>query len=333
MAVCEHPSTTTSIYTDSESTMNTLTTEPSTNTCSEGSAVRIILDSGRVEKKHDSSPMGTRRSTRLSKNQKHISGETSDDSDPHIDVGDVLLHEEEKLMKSEVNRKDRREKQMLAVAIVKNAVKQEEESSGQGNQGQNTCANGSQEENNACMSSRKRQKVEVQKATNAATVNSSNVRKPVEAVATRASTRLRTKASSNVGHMAVPNPILSSPALKARQSPVPVTNAAQNVSKAKVKIEPIATNMATRKRTVKRNSSTPAQPLQAPISAPLPDNTLATIKEEPMATATLSTQANIQSEPASLPSRRRIFSIDLDRKYFFLVWYAFCFCLINISLY
>lgn len=328
MAVCEHPSTT-SIYTDSESTMNTLTTEPSTNTFSEGSAVGIILDSGGVEKKHDSSPMGTRRSTRLSKNQKHISGETSDDSDPHIDVGDVLLHEEEKLMKSEVNRKDRREKQMLAVAIVKNAVKQEEESSGQGNQGQNTCANGSQEEN-ACMSSRKRQKVEVQKATNVATVNSSNVRKPVEAVATRASTRLRTKASSNVGHMAVPNPILSSPALKASQSPVPVTNTAKNVSKAKVKIEPIATNMATRKRTVKRNSSTPAQPLQAPISAPLPDNTLATIKKEPMATATLSTQADIQPEPVSLPSRRRIFSIDLDRKYFFLVWYAFCFCHIRV---
>jgi len=123
MAVCEHLST--SIYTDSgnPSHMSNLTTEAGTDTSSEGSASGIILA---ANKKNKSPTQGTRRSSRLSKGRGELTNNSSDDdsdSDPNIDMGDVLMgHEETLLLEEELIADDKREKQMLAVALVKSVV-------------------------------------------------------------------------------------------------------------------------------------------------------------------------------------------------------------------
>lgn len=124
MAVCEHPST--SIYTDSgnPSHMNNLSNQSGTDTSSEGSAPRIILEATSSNKKKNNSK-GIRRSSRLSKGRTDMTNHDSsdDDSDPNIDVGEVLLGDEEKLLIDEELRADKkRQKQMLAVALVKSAV-------------------------------------------------------------------------------------------------------------------------------------------------------------------------------------------------------------------
>jgi hypothetical protein len=124
MAVCERPST--SIYTDSGNPTH-MSTETSTDTSSEGSTSGMILSatSGGTKKKKGGPP-GTRRSSRLSKIRGDVTNDESssdDDSDPHIDVGDVLLGDEEKLLVDEEIRADEKRKtQMMAVALVKSVV-------------------------------------------------------------------------------------------------------------------------------------------------------------------------------------------------------------------
>jgi hypothetical protein len=134
MAVFEHASP--NIYTDSETTMNDFTTEPGNDTCSEGSASAMMIGSS-TSTRNMSPSKGTRRSTRLSKGRGgDLSGHSSDDSDPHIDVGDVLMHEEDRLLSDEERKADCRhriEKQILAVALVKSVVKKEDLPDGFGN--------------------------------------------------------------------------------------------------------------------------------------------------------------------------------------------------------
>ena len=134
MAVFEHASP--NIYTDSETTMNDFTTEPGNDTCSEGSASAMMIGSS-TSTRNMSPSKGTRRSTRLSKGRGgDLSGHSSDDSDPHIDVGDVLMQEEDRLLSDEERKADCRhriEKQILAVALVKSVVKKEDLPDGLGN--------------------------------------------------------------------------------------------------------------------------------------------------------------------------------------------------------
>jgi len=121
MAVCEHPS---------PNILNDLTTdEPNNDTCSEGSASAMMIGSS-TSITSMSPSKGTRRSTRISKGREgDLSGDSSDDSDPHIDVGDVLMHEEDRILANEERNADcihRIEKQILAVALVKSVVKKED---------------------------------------------------------------------------------------------------------------------------------------------------------------------------------------------------------------
>lgn len=380
MAVCEHPST--SIYTDSGNpTMNELSTEPGTDTSSEGSASTSILGSNSKSKKKNG--MSIRRSTRLSKGHGDNSDSSSDDndSDPNIDVGDVLMHDEEKMLEEEEDRANKRKKQMLAVALVKSVVevqgipiKKEEP---QGQKPQLTQVNTTTNTLNATSNTGSGSGISVstinEKIKNEALksettgilggkivgakvststttivvpttgVSTARVAKvtpsapnnyaaqTAQTIATRVniSTRSRTRGTKikTVGLKAqyasvreapryipkptlpVPNPILSSPALAIQKAPL------------KNKTKQTAARTSKGKRS---NAAMKSEPLAMPPTEPLPTNLLSGIpvkKEEPNTKfndcALTPTKSNetVANGTVIAPSRRRIFSIDLDRKY------------------
>lgn len=381
MAVCEHPST--SIYTDSGNpTMNELSTEPGTDTSSEGSASTSILGSNSKSKKKNG--MSIRRSTRLSKGRGDNSDSSSDDddSDPNIDVGDVLMHDEDKMLEEEEDRANKLKKQMLAVALVKSVVevqgipiKKEEP---QGHKPQLTQVNTTTNTLNATSNTgsgcgisvstinekikKEALKSEISgilgktivgagaKVSTSTTiivpttgVSTARVAKvtpsapnnyaaqTAQTIATRVniSTRSRTRGTKikTVGLKAqyasvreapryvpkptlpVPNPILSSPALAIQKAPL------------KNKTKQTAARTSKGKRS---NAVMKSEPLAMPPTEPLPTNLLSGIpvkKEEPSTKfndcALTPTKSNetVANGTVIAPSRRRIFSIDLDRKY------------------
>lgn len=343
MAVCEHPSN--SIYSNSDPTMKDLTTEPGTDTSSEGSDSAVILNSSANTKLTRHPAKNNRRSSRLSKG---TSGEypdhLSDDSDPHIDVGDVLLRDEEKLMKDEERKVDRQhllEKQMLAVALVKSVVKKEEQST---QSTVDTRGNGPQQaESHVYKSTRKRRKMvndEIKSSSADSLPNTSPLtplssgpsmtdcdvlKKPTAAIATRVSPRIKSRVAKtkNPGLKAdyamvrqtsrfapkpslpVPNPILSSPAPVTMKS---VSNPTNTTTRAKVKSKDVNSIPAatTRKRSV------PKQVKSTPITSESSnEEPVCILPNAPTPTKSNETKLNA-NETIILPPRRRFFSIDLD---------------------
>mmetsp|Transcript_8421 Transcript_8421/g.15891 ORF Transcript_8421/g.15891 Transcript_8421/m.15891 type:complete len:666 (+) Transcript_8421:168-2165(+) len=336
----------TSIYSNSDTTMKELTTDPGTDTSSDGSDSAIILHTGALSKSCSHPSKQNRRSSRLSKGatDKHLD-HSSDESDPHIDVGDVLLHDEEKLLKKEERKADRQqllEKQMLAVALVKNAVKKEEDAPLpiQGKveiREQNN-------ESNIYKSTRKRRKV-IQEESDACPSNStvtdslqnpplspiscgssslvsdSMAKKMPEAVATRVSPRIKSRVakSKNVGikadyamvrqtTMFTPKPSITVPN-PILQSPSPgpqkpATNvaASQPTTRAKVKSKDSASNVS--------GISTRQRTMNGSTPTKInEDTTTSVLQNAPTPTKSNETKS---SDHVTLPVRKRFFSIDLD---------------------
>jgi hypothetical protein len=260
----------------------------------------------------------------------------------------MLLHDEEKLLKLEERKLDRQqmlEKQMLAVALVKSVVKKEEGSS---QQNQETRDIGPQHiETNVYKSTRKRRKII--DASNPCPTNRSSddvldnvlalspaasgktfprengeIMKHIEAVATRVSPRIKSRAakSKNVGLKAdyaivrhttrltpkpsvpVPNPILPSPApstLKDMINEVP----SQPITRAKKKTKDSASLLVG--KTTRQRSTGNSMPSSSSV-----DDTVSIRPNAPTPTKSNETKSG---DHLIFPGRRRIFSIDLDRKF------------------
>lgn len=338
----------TSIYSNSDTTMKELTTEPGTDSSSDGSDSAIILHSGARSKSCSHPSKHNRRSSRLSKGttNEHLD-QLSVDSDPHIDVGDVLLHHEEKLLMKEERKADRqqiRDKQILAVALVKNVVKKEEDSS-------QPIQDGTEAEERNCeskmsMYTRKRRKI-VKEEAEACQSNSSSsgslqrsavsppasgssnlsidsaLKKTTETVATRVSPRIRSRVakSNTIGLKADYAMVRQTTMFKPKPS-VPVPNPiltstgpyktsannapSQPSSRVKGKSKDAAPNVSG-KSTSKRPSSDSA-------TSKSPENS----KKSDLPNAPTPTKSNEtkSSDQVTLPARRRFFSIDLDRKFY-----------------
>lgn len=86
-----------------------------------------LIGDHHLSRKTRSSMKGPRRSSRLSKGRDE--DDLSDDSDPHIDMGVVMMHEEEKFLMEEEQNADKKlaRKQQMGVALVKSVVMKEED--------------------------------------------------------------------------------------------------------------------------------------------------------------------------------------------------------------
>ena len=385
MAVCEQR--TTNIYPNTGNTsINDLSSEPGTDTSSEGSATAMIIDADRTAKKKISPTKGIRRSTRLSKGRGDLSGHSSDESDPHIDVGDVLTRNGEKLLSSETGIKKRQliGNQMLAVALVKSVVESKSKVEAQVKEepvGQNRQAVMTQSTNSIISHSKDAAKTNTNTsnkfkstgdgvpilmnasdgtssvgsglpsgkvhplpapvsarlapppvAVTKANVNVSNstIQRAAKPAPTRANTRSRTRGSKfkNVGLKAeyasvreapryapkptlpVPNPILSTP-ISTSQKPASKQNLSQArlMNKTQNAHAPVKRGLA-RTKVVRVKKETSVAALSTAVVK---------TENQPLAPTTTMNETksneNATTDTDPFPARRRIFSIDLDRKY------------------
>lgn len=340
----------TSIYSNSDTTMKELTTEPGTDSSSDGSDSAIILHSGTRSKSCNRPSKHNRRSSRLSKGptDEHLD-HSSDESDPHIDVGDVLLNDEEKLLKKEERKADRQqllEKQILAVAFVKSVVKKEEDTT---HPVQDKTEIGEQNsESKIYQSTRKRRKI-IKQEVETCPSNSSSAdslqktalspeacrsstsvsdcvtTKTPEAVATRVSPRIRSRVakSKNVG-LKADYAIVRQTTMFSPKPSIPVPNpiltspspGPRNDSTDAAPSQPNTRAKVQSKDTASNVSgiSTRKSPMNESIpSKSQQDDSLSVLPNARTPTKSNETKS---SDHVMLPARRRFFSIDLDRKFY-----------------
>lgn len=274
-----------------------------------------LIGDHHVSKKVISSQKTPRRSSRLSKGRDE--DDLSDDSDPHIDMGDVMMNEEEKMMIEEEKDADKKlaRKQQMAVALVKSVVMKKEEEENQNHESnadevkknvkQEDDISDSQSSNNGHR--RKRQKSNGNSFTAEPSPSTAAVENPVATrtqtpppIPTRSSSRKITKTIkalkdspddnegkriSSKSSAPVPNPILKSP-------------------------NPSATGRTTAKK--KDESSTPTRSNSHGRSKGQINNgnkqDLSNVKKEDNVPEPSNSNVDLSR------SRKRIFSIDLDRK-------------------
>jgi len=278
-----------------------------------------LIGDHHVSKKAVSSQKTPRRSSRLSKGRDE--DDLSDDSDPHIDMGDVMMNEEEKMMIEEEKDADKKlaRKQQMAVALVKSVVMKKECGENQNqvfnaegltmNIKQEDGESDSQGKNNS--NRRKRQKTDVNSisrepspAAAAVEISAGTRTQTPPPIPTRSSSRKITKTSKVLNASTESNEQLSSKSTAPVPNPIlksPISSASGRVNTKRKDESSTPTRSNSHGRSKSQLTNTKKQ-------------TSSKVKKE-----------DLILEPSHLNvdmsrSRKRIFSIDLDRKFPFIIY-------------
>lgn len=265
----------------------------------------VLIGDHHVNLNSRSAIKGPRRSSRLSKGRDE--DDLSYDSDPHIDMGVVMMREEEKLMMEEEQNADKKlaRKQQMGVALVKSVVMKEEDIKAETLNHKYIEPKQEHDEmdfqRNGASNPQKKLKIE---ETSQSSASNGKATSPIT-IPTRSSSRRITKTSKALTAIDdsadesrskrispkpsahVPNPILKSPDTKK----IP-----EAISKKDISLTPTRSN--TRGRNIRS--------LQGISINELP---FLDVKKEDFGPESHVLKVDMNK------SRKRIFSIDLDRKY------------------